>query len=382
MIQTWALLVDAYRELSSRKLFWLAIGISLFVVAVFACLGVNEKGFMFLHWTFESAVFNSRLMSADRFYMFVFSTWGAPIWLAWGAVILALVSTGSMFPDLISGGTIDLMLAKPISRLRLFLTKYAAGLLFTTLQVTTFTGACFLVFGIRGGVWHPGIFWAVPIMVLFYSYLFSICVLVGIVTRSALTSIIITMIFWFGCFLLNGADTIFLAWRISNDMRQEGIVANYDRREAAARTNFATNNPVPEGQPAPEPTQAQLDLANPFLASVRKDLEEARSAGRILRTVERVITGVKLFTPKTSETVTLLRRKLVKAMPDMDGPEGGDESQDGPFGPMTRKEGREMARRTEEALASRTTTWVIGTSLGFEFVMLSIAGWIFCRRDY
>ncbi len=34
MIQTWAIIVDAYRELNSRKLFWISMGLSLLVVAV------------------------------------------------------------------------------------------------------------------------------------------------------------------------------------------------------------------------------------------------------------------------------------------------------------------------------------------------------------
>ncbi|MEK6703994.1 MAG: ABC transporter permease [Planctomycetota bacterium] len=382
MIQTWALLVDAYRELSSRKLFWLAIGISLLVVAAFACLGVNAKGFQVLQWTIDSNFFNSRTMPADRFYKYIFGAFGVPVWLAWGAVILALVSTGSMFPDLVTGGSIDLMLAKPISRLRLFLTKYVAGLLFTALQVSVFTVACFVVFGIRGGVWHPVIFWAIPIMVLFYSYLFSLCVLVGIVTRSALTSIIITIIVWFACFLLNTADSVVLTIRVQKEMAQERITATIERKEKAARETFAAANPPVEGQPPVEPTKEQLDIANPFLASSRKELDDEREWATTIRTIERIVTGVKTGLPKTSETVELLKRKFGDLLPNVGGADANEISDDGPFGPMTRKQQVEMQRRIQNALASRSTAWVLGTSLGFEFLMLSIAGWIFCRRDF
>jgi len=46
-------------------------------------------------------------------------------------------------------------------------TKFAAALLFVTLQVGIFTLACFLVLGVRGGAWLWGLFLTIPIMVCF-----------------------------------------------------------------------------------------------------------------------------------------------------------------------------------------------------------------------
>jgi hypothetical protein len=33
-------------------------------------------------------------------------------------------------------------------------------------------------------------------------------------------------------------------------------------------------------------------------------------------------------------------------------------------------------------LNKRPIWWIVGTSLGFEAVVLAVAAWIFCRRDY
>ena len=44
MIQTWALFVDAYRELNSKRLFWITMTLSALVVAVFGMFGINERG--------------------------------------------------------------------------------------------------------------------------------------------------------------------------------------------------------------------------------------------------------------------------------------------------------------------------------------------------
>ena len=39
-----AMLLDAYRELNSRKLFWITLGMSVMVVIAFGSIGFNEQG--------------------------------------------------------------------------------------------------------------------------------------------------------------------------------------------------------------------------------------------------------------------------------------------------------------------------------------------------
>src|SRR5258705_12779130 len=101
-------------------------------------------------------------------------------WVPGWALIRPRFPPASIFPDFTAGGSVDLYLSRPISRLRLFLTKYATGLLFVALQVAVFASACFLVIGIRGGAWEPRIFLSIPLVVLVFSLLFCICVLLGL----------------------------------------------------------------------------------------------------------------------------------------------------------------------------------------------------------
>ena len=176
MTQTAAIFLDAYRNLNSKKLFWVTLVISAIVVVAFACVGINDQGLKILAWQINTVV-NAKTMPPATFYKQIFVVGGVNLWLAWLAAILALISTAGIFPDLISSGVIDLFVSKPIGRLRLFLTEYVAGLLFVTLQVTIFSAASFLVIGLRGGVWEPGLFVAVPVVVCFFSYLFSVCAL-------------------------------------------------------------------------------------------------------------------------------------------------------------------------------------------------------------
>ncbi|XVJ58064.1 MAG: ABC transporter permease [Tepidisphaera sp.] len=383
LIQTRAIFLDAYRELSSKKLFWLALAISLLVVGVLAAFGVNEKGITLLWWEFENPIFNSKLISPAQYYKFVFAEFGVPYWLGWGATILALVSTGGLFPDFIASGSIELMLAKPISRLRLFLTKYFAGLLFTALQVAIFTLASFLVFGIRGGAWEPSIFWAIPLVVLFYSYLYSVCVLLGILTKSTITSILLTMLLWFFLFILNAADGLVIAFKVNNQISREQTIATIERQTKGARDMWIKNNTGDDGTPpGREPSAEEIEKVSFVLPTTRKELEELEKRSGDIRTAERIVVSIKTVLPKTSETIAYLKRNLGPLMPEgalasSDMPEGGAIGRR-----MTRKQELEFNRRVEAELKHRTTFWVLGTSLAFELLVLALAARVFTRRDY
>ena len=163
MSQSLSMLIDAYRELNHRKLFWVTLGISGLVVAAFAMIGNNEEGLTILHWTIDAPLLSTQIISTPDFYKLIFSLLGVQYWLGWFATILAIISTASIFPDFIGSGSIDLLLSKPIGRMRLFLTKFLTGLLFATLQVTIFTLAAILVIGIRGGEWVPWLLVSVPL---------------------------------------------------------------------------------------------------------------------------------------------------------------------------------------------------------------------------
>ena len=51
MIQTFALLLDSYRELNAKKLFWIVLALSGLVVVLFASLGLSGGAVTFFGWT-------------------------------------------------------------------------------------------------------------------------------------------------------------------------------------------------------------------------------------------------------------------------------------------------------------------------------------------
>jgi ABC-type transport system involved in multi-copper enzyme maturation permease subunit len=200
MTQTLAILTDAYRDLQARKMFSTVVILNVLAMALFALLGANDHALTFLWYE----PFGRFLGPVD--YKVLYSNIVVGVWFTWVATVLALISTAGIFPDLLTSGSIDLYLAKPISRLRLFFTKYLAGLLFVALQVSIFALMSFLVLGVRGGLWEPGLFVAIPLVLVFFSYLFGICALLGIWTRSTIAALLLTLLAWSGIFAVDFAD--------------------------------------------------------------------------------------------------------------------------------------------------------------------------------
>jgi len=377
MRQTLAIFLDAYRELNARRLFWLVLVLSGLVVVVFLILNITDEGNLkVLVW--ETPVPVGTFISKETFFKLAFTNFGVQIWLAWIATVLALVSTAPMIPDFISGGSIDLVLAKPISRWRLFLTKYASGLLFVALQVAVFSVLCFFVIGFKAGAWEPAIFLAVPIVVIFFSYLFSVCVLIGLVTGSTIASLLWTLVLWFIIFGLNVTESVLFQNEIAANLRIETT-----EREIAVREDYLkglrTENNVDD---------ARIARLEEILQLRRQRLPETVEDAAVMTRWHTAFFRIKTVLPKTSETIELLERWLVALadMPDMSGQTGNSSTVDmaamGDPANTVRIDQAEVQKRLMLGLRRRSVLWVIGTSLLFEFVILAFATWRFSRRDF
>lgn len=384
MRATIAIFIDAYRELNSRKLFWVVLLISLLVVGMFACLGIDSRGFTFLHWSIGVGFINTAVMSEAVFYkQFLFTELGVKFWLGIIATILALVSTASIFPDLVSSGSIELVLSKPISRLRLFFTKYAAGLLFVTMQVAVFSIGSFLVIGFRGGVWEPRVLLAIPIVVLFFSYLFCVCALLGLLTRSSIASLLLTILIWFVVFILSASQTGVTVMRSMAEERVRLLEEDISRREREL-----------ERLQSAEQTPSLAAVGNSLLVASkasrledrRKRLPEAQKAARNIMWIDRAMRGIKAALPKVTDTKDLLERVILTpeererllrdAEREMASIDVGGDDED------VRVDMGKVQREAIERKYANPAWWIIGSSLVFEAVILGIASWIFVRRDF
>ncbi|MDX2146358.1 MAG: hypothetical protein SFZ23_02450 [Planctomycetota bacterium] len=393
--QTLAIFLDAYRELNARKLFWITTGLSTLVVLVFAGLGINEKGINFLGFPLGFIELTSEDVAPALFYKVAFMNLGVNFWLTWIAMLLALLSTASIIPDFVAGGAIELTLCKPIGRARLFLTKYLSALLFAMMQVGAFTLVAFLVIGIRGKSWEPSIFLAVPVVVAVFSFTYCVQALVGLLTRSTIASLLVSLLFLGVVWLLHTADSTTTLFRESSRVRLEAASSTLAQMERNFRLRLELEQRA--GQPGALPpernpaslTPKELDERNPAIANQRRRVDDLQGT---IKTLDKWNTGflvAKTVLPKTSETSELLGRFLLTdeefasiSQRDQDSSGIQVDASDGESVQERQMVMNEAGARAQSVFRGRSIWWVLGTSLAFEAVVLGIATVIFVRRDF
>jgi len=373
-----ALLIDAYRQLSAAKLFWLTLGLSVLVVVLFGSIGFNDKGMsIFFGLTqIENDMFTSGSVWSRGLYIGIYSNFLVTVWLAWIATVLALISTCTIFPDFVRGGSIEMSLSKPVSRLQLFFMKYIVSLLFVLLQVTVFCVGIFFCVGLRLGEWNWNLFAAVPIVLVFYSYLFSVNVFVGVLTRSSITALLLTVIFWMGLWSSQTAETVLNQFvtqqEVKIDSFEEGII-DYEVELLALEEK--------------SPDDFRIEEKRKRINSMKEDVREARESFDQIEAWHRPTKWVLTVLPKTGQTIGLLDRWMsdnsgfdIAAIMrgEMDVFENMEEIDVTTRGARE----RETMRRLLEDYRGRSLWYVVGTSLLFEGFILAIAAWIFVRRDY
>jgi len=146
--------------------------------------------------------------------------------------------------------------------------------------------------------------------------------------------------------------------------------------------------------PASQPAAKRMSDARNELARLEGRMtvaEETAKADRgppWIKTVDNALFWVTTFVPKTSETVGLMDRTLFKdaELQEMLQAEQAAEAEDsGPQrgGPRGLGTSRTQAQVISlQTASSRNMFWILGSSLAFEAVMLALAAWVFCRRDY
>lgn len=114
----------------------------------------------------------------------------------WG-VILAIIFTAGFVPGMLQKGTLDLLLAKPVSRPLVLLTKYAGGLFYALIPALALIGGCWLVISFRSGFWNFGFLSSIGVLVVIFAVLYAFTVLTGVLFRSTIASVLLTIGLWF-----------------------------------------------------------------------------------------------------------------------------------------------------------------------------------------
>ena len=402
MIQTWAILVDSYRLLLARKLFWVTLAISALVVLAYGSIGFTEDGIslFFGITSIESPEFAKGTPLARALYVGLFTSFIVPIWLAWVATILALISTTTIYPDFMSEGAIDVVLAKPLHRAKVFFVKYLGSLLFVFTQVGIFCVGVFFATGFRLGEWNWMLFAAVPLITLFYSFLYCVNVLAGVLWRSGIAALLATMLFWFGLFVIQTSENALTQIATQNRMEaesQETWATSLENQLERARNPSTRGDRLARVALTPEAQEERINRLEENLATARTRAEERRAAAAGFEKWQERVGMTLLVLPRTKATIALLERWLIpkgqagmlevmmgSTMPPQPPPMPPDPGLEDPeaVGAPARVHEYEVSSRMLDELREVPAWRVLFPSILFELFVLAIACWVFVRRDF
>ncbi|HZV12122.1 MAG TPA: ABC transporter permease subunit [Candidatus Kapabacteria bacterium] len=188
-MKLFAIIKDTFRELLVRKVligFFIfnvlgLAGIATFIssdaistgIAAAQKKGLPPETFAVLARIIESSV-------AGFFYLLL--------------VFISVFATASIIPNAMEKGTIDLYLSKPVARWELLFGKILGSVAVIAANIGMFMLGAWIILSLRLGFWNPGFMSAAAVMLFAFVVLYSVVVVLNIVTRSAALGIIVVYI--------------------------------------------------------------------------------------------------------------------------------------------------------------------------------------------
>ena len=154
-------------------------------------------------WDFESS------QQQIAFYVSSFTTTLFDKFLLSIGLLIGIVVTANVMPQMFDPGTLNLLLSKPITRAGLYLTRFAGACTQIAICAAYLFIGTWLWLGFALGVWDQAFLWSIPIYVLVFAIYYSISALVGLVYRSPILSVVATVVFWATCFAVGQSHIAF-----------------------------------------------------------------------------------------------------------------------------------------------------------------------------
>ncbi len=126
-------------------------------------------------------------------------------------LLVGIVVTANVIPQMFDPGSLNLLLSKPITRSGLYLTRFAGGCTQIAICATYLFTGTWLWLGLAIGFWDQAFLWSIPIYILVFAIYYSISALIGLLYRSPILAVVATVVFWAVCFSVGTSYQIFHA---------------------------------------------------------------------------------------------------------------------------------------------------------------------------
>ncbi|HYM12236.1 MAG TPA: ABC transporter permease subunit, partial [Bryobacterales bacterium] len=193
--QTLAALVhDTFRESFARKIFWGFLGCST-VLILFFLLALNidiVEGAQAAVSLFGTEVNHGRLFDLELMIRKILGAVAAFLFTA--GLFLAVFASAGLIPTVFEPGRIDLLLSKPISRVRLLLGRYVGTLAVIAANMAYLVLGVWLVLGAKTGIWNWSFLLAAALAVFAFAVILTVVLLVAVASNSG---VLATMVAYF-----------------------------------------------------------------------------------------------------------------------------------------------------------------------------------------
>lgn len=186
---TLALLADTFHEALARKIFWGLFGLSallitffLFVMKIDVVAGATATVSLFGRNAGPAADVHRLIQGVYGFVAVFLYTWG---------MFLAVFASAGLIPSLLEPGRIELLLSKPVSRIRILLGRYLGNLLVVGANTVFLVLGVWTIFGWKTGLWPVSFLIAIPTTVFIFSVLLAVVALVGVLWESTALAVMV-----------------------------------------------------------------------------------------------------------------------------------------------------------------------------------------------
>lgn len=137
-------------------------------------------------------------------------------------IVLGILVTAPILPEMLQPGSLHLLLSKPVSRPLLYLAKFLGGCAFMLMCVGPLLVGVWLILGWRFDLWLGRLFYCIPVYLLLFMVYYSVSCLAALQWKSPIVAALVAMGFWVACGAIGIASSYMDEW-VSEPARLTGV---------------------------------------------------------------------------------------------------------------------------------------------------------------
>jgi len=176
-------LLDTFQESFRNKMFlFFFIVASLIVVSIGLTLNMDVVNGVMRGVTFFGSELHVPAYSVKQWVENFQS--GLAMFIGTFGMIVALMATSTLFPQMLQKGSIDLLLCRPIPRWRLITARFVGGAAIMAFNAAYLFFGVWIVLGLKSGIWNHGFPLSTLLAIFAFIVLFSVVMIVSVTTES------------------------------------------------------------------------------------------------------------------------------------------------------------------------------------------------------